>query len=277
MSETKDTDQVPASFSHVHQGRWQAAVDWARQAGRKTLDYFQQDQLEVIRKSDASPVTIADQQAEQLIRSELCKHFPEDGILGEEFGDREGTSGYQWIVDPIDGTKSFIYGVPLYATLIGVLYQETPIAGVIYIPGMEEMVHAAIGHGAFHEVAGRKTRRAAVAVSRTLEQGLFVTSQVDTFNKRGAAKVFEAIQAKAYVTRTWGDAYGYLLVATGRAEVMVDPKVSPWDVAAVLPVIEEAGGRFTDWKGERTVHGGDGVATNGALHEQILGLLRGSL
>jgi histidinol-phosphatase len=266
---------LPATYTQSHQGRWEAAVEWARRAGRKTLEYFQSDNFEVVRKSDASPVTIADQQAEQLIRGELAKHFPQDGILGEEFGTVPGESGYQWIIDPIDGTKSFIYGVPLYATLVGLLYDDQPVAGVIYIPGMDELIHAAIGQGAFHEVAGKPIRQAQVARSRSLREGLFVTSQVDTFDKRGATSVFQAIQAQAYVTRTWGDAYGYLLVATGRAEVMVDPKVSPWDVAAVLPIIEEAGGRFTDWKGNRTVHGGDGVATNGELHYELLKLLSG--
>jgi histidinol phosphatase-like enzyme (inositol monophosphatase family) len=265
---------LPASYSQSHQGRWQAAVEWAKSAGRKTLEYFQGSNFEVVRKSDASPVTVADQQAETHIRAELAKHFPGDGILGEEFGTVEGTSGYQWIIDPIDGTKSFIYGVPLYATLIGLLFNDEPVAGVIYIPGLDELVHAAVGQGAYHHVAGRTIRPAKVASHRTLREGLFVTSQVDTFDKRNATAAFQAIQSRAYVTRTWGDAYGYLLVATGRAEVMVDPKVSPWDVAAVLPVIEEAGGRFTDWLGRRTVHGGDGVATNGPLHAEVLELLK---
>jgi len=265
---------LPATFTQSHQGRWEAAVEWARKAGRKTLEYFQGENFEVVRKSDASPVTIADQQAEQLIRQGLAKHFPQDGILGEEFGSIEGASGYQWIVDPIDGTKSIIYGVPLYSTLVGLLFEDQPIAGVIYIPGMDELIHAAIGHGAYHEVSGKPIRRASVARSRSLQEGLFVTSQVDTFDKRGSRSAFTDLQARAYVTRTWGDAYGYLLVATGRAEVMVDPRVSPWDVAAVLPVIEEAGGRFTDWKGNRTIHGGDGVATNGNLHAEVLELLK---
>jgi len=264
---------LPATFTQSHHGRWEAAVEWARKAGRKTLEYFQGDNFEVVRKSDASPVTIADQQAEQLIRRELAKHFPQDGILGEEFGSIEGESGYQWIVDPIDGTKSFIYGVPLYSTLVGLIFEDQPIAGVIYIPGMDELIHASIGHGAYHEVSGKPICRASVARSRSLQEGLFVTSQVDTFDKRGSRSAFAALQGRAYVTRTWGDAYGYLLVATGRAEVMVDPRVSPWDVAAVLPVIEEAGGRFTDWKGNRTIHGGDGVATNGNLHAEVLELL----
>jgi fructose-1,6-bisphosphatase/inositol monophosphatase family enzyme len=164
--------------------------------------------------------------------------------------------------------------VPLYSTLVGLLFEDQPIAGVIYIPGMDELIHAAIGHGAYHEVSGKPIRRASVARSRSLQEGLFVTSQVDTFDKRGSRSAFTDLQARAYVTRTWGDAYGYLLVATGRAEVMVDPRVSPWDVAAVLPVIEEAGGRFTDWKGNRTIHGGDGVATNGNLHAEVLELLK---
>ena len=260
---------VPAPLQTALGGRLAAAVELATVAGRSTLQHFQRDTFTVVRKGDNSPVTVADQQAEQLIREQLQQRFPQDAILGEEFGEQPGTSEYQWIVDPIDGTKSFIGGVPLYSTLVGIVQGKQSLAGVIYLPALDEIVFAARGLGAWHAATGQVPRRCSVS-SRSLDDGLFVVSQVDTFDKRGAGEGFRALQAAAYVTRTWGDGYGYLLVATGRGELMVDPIANPWDLAAVQPIIEEAGGRFTSWSGQPDAFAGDGIGSNGLVHAQAL-------
>lgn len=254
----------------------QSAVDWARQAGRLTLTYFQQENYEVERKSDASPVTIADRSAEQLIRGLIGQQYPDDGVIGEEFGTSEGTSGWRWILDPIDGTKSFISGVPLYGTMIGLERDGRSWAGVVYIPGLNEGVFAAHGQGCFHFRGTAEPKPCQVSKRKKLGEGCFVTSQVDTFRKRHGEQAFEKLQSAAYITRTWGDCYGYLLVATGRAEAMVDPMLNVWDAAAVQPIIEEAGGTFTDWQGEPTILAGEAIATNGHVRDEVLAITRGA-
>ncbi len=242
----------------------------ARAAGTTTLQWFGAGKIEVERKADDSPVTVADRQAEELLREQIAREYPDDAILGEEFGEASGRSPYRWIVDPIDGTKSFICGVPLYATLVGIERGGVAVAGVIHLPALDETAYAARGRGAWHEVAGRPLRPARVASLESLADGLFVTSQVDTFFQRGAGAVYRELERRAAITRTWGDAYGYLLVATGRAAVMVDAAMSAWDAAAVVPIVEEAGGRFTDWSGAATFDGGNGIGSNGRVHDEVL-------
>jgi histidinol-phosphatase len=249
--------------------RWQVAQEVACAAGRHTLRYFQ-TAIGFERKSDHSPVTVADREAEQLARTAIEKAFPHDGILGEEFGEQPGTSGYRWIIDPIDGTKSFIGGVPLYSTLLGVEQEGRSVIGVIFLPALDEGIHAARGAGAWHFRGAESHTRAKVSSKSRLADGIFVTSQVDTFARRGADDVYRSLERTAYVTRTWGDGYGYLLVATGRAEAMVDPMMQVWDAAALQPVLEEAGGTFTDWRGERTIFSGEGIATNGLVLNEVL-------
>lgn len=267
------TFTLPEELDSCLEGRLAAAIDLAVAGGRSTLEHFQSASVEVIRKGDDSPVTIADRNAEQLIRDKLANQFADDSILGEEFGEQVGSSGFQWIVDPIDGTKSFISGVPLYSTLVAVLQDQVCLAGVIYIPALDEIVFATKGKGAWHSARGSEPTKCQVS-SRDLKDGLFLVSQVDTFRKRSAESCYLEFENKAYVTRSWGDGYGYLLIATGRAELMVDPIANPWDLAAVQIVVEEAGGRFTSWKGEPTVFDGDGVGSNGTNHEMAVSVLR---
>jgi fructose-1,6-bisphosphatase/inositol monophosphatase family enzyme len=142
------------------------------------------------------------------------------------------------------------------------------------MPGLNEGVYASAEQGCWQFQGELQPRRCHVSQKSRLAEGLFVTSQVDTFAKRGAMAVFEALQAAAYITRTWGDCYGYLLVATGRAELMVDPILNVWDAAAVQPIIEEAGGTFTDWQGQPTIHAGEAIATNGAVRDAVLEITR---
>jgi histidinol phosphatase-like enzyme (inositol monophosphatase family) len=253
--------------------RWTLAVEVAKAAGRHTLSYFQHN-VQVDRKSDHSPVTIADREAELLARERINRSFPDDAVLGEEYGEASGKSGYRWIIDPIDGTKTFIAGVPLYSTLIGLEHSGRSVAGVIYLPAIDEGVHAARGGGAWHFANDQPQTSARVSTRAQLADGIFLTSQVDSFSQRGAAGIFEQLQARAYITRTWGDGYGYFLVATGRADVMIDPVMHLWDAASLQPVLEEAGGTFTNWRGEPTIYSGEGIATNGLLLEEVLGVTR---
>lgn len=241
-----------------------------------SLKHFRQADLEVEHKADHSPVTIADRLAEELLRERIGGKFPDDAILGEEFGASDGTSEYQWILDPIDGTKSFIHGVPLFTTLIAVLKNNGPCIGVINAPATNELVYAASGKGAWYTSSDRPTPSPArVSNVKTLGESLLLTSEIEGFGKRSrgsALETFIRLQAKARVARTWGDGYGYLMVATGRAEVMIDPMMNLWDAAPLQTIIEEAGGRFTDWKGNATIRSGESIATNGLVTDEVLAL-----
>ena len=261
----------PCQWQSMHEGRLSAMIEVALAAGAHTLTYFRSSELVVDAKKDDSPVTIADREAEQLVRTMLAERFPNDTLQGEEFDEQVGTSSYRWIVDPIDGTKSFVCGVPLYSTLLALECDGQPLGGVIYIPALGEIIVAAIGEGSWYRsgVDGQWVQ-AAVSKKVDIAEATFVTSQVDSFGERGAQDAYKQIESDAWVTRSWGDGYGYLLVATGRAEIMIDPICNAWDVAAIYPVIEEAGGTFTDWKGQKTTRGGDGVGTNGLLHQGVL-------
>lgn len=249
-------------------------LEGGQQAAEVTLRYFGSQNLGVEAKADDSPVTIADRTAETSFRDFLTVNFPEDSLLGEEHGTREGISRYRWIIDPIDGTKSFIGGVPLYSTLLALEYDESPIAGGIWIPALGELVIAAEGLGCWHRQRESKHwKLAKVSQKDQLETAIFLTTSVDSFSDVGALDQFHELQSRAWFTRTWGDGYGYLLVATGRADVMVDPIVSPWDVAAIRPVLEQAGGRFTDWSAAATTKSKNAVGTNGQLHKEVLAIL----
>ncbi|MFO7907148.1 MAG: histidinol-phosphatase [Planctomycetota bacterium] len=254
--------------------RLELACQAAREAGRLTLKYFRNRRLAVERKADQSPVTIADREAEQVLREQIEAHFPNDAIVGEEFGQSMGDSGYRWILDPIDGTASFVRGVPLYGTLVGVEYQQRSIAGVIHMPALDECVYAAEGRGAWYVTRNQEPVAARVSACDSLFEGLFVTSQVDLYEKRDAWQAYRELQRRADITRTWGDCYGYLLVATGRAAVMVDPVMSIWDAAPLQPILEEAGGSFTDWSGNRTIYHGEGIGTNRLVLEEVLTITR---
>ena len=237
------------------------AVAVARLGGQHTLKFFNTDTA-IEFKADQSPVTQADKEAELLIRDAILAKFPTHSVLGEEHGTVAGDPDYQWVIDPIDGTKSFIHGVPLYATLIGLQVKGRPTVGVIYIPAMDEIVFAAAGLGAIHN-----DKPAKVSSIDNTAAALLLTSDVMNALERSDAFVTLARQCK--YSRTWGDAYGYFMVATGRAEIMLDPKMSPWDCAAIIPVITEAGGWCSAWNGDITIDGGDLFACNAKLAGQV--------
>ena len=248
------------------------ALNLAREMGKETLKFFDRADLEVESKQDGSPVTKADRGAEELARRLIAEAFPDDSLLGEELPDREGKSGWQWILDPIDGTKSFIHGVPFYSNLVGVRKENEPTVGVIWIPALDRGVWAAKGQGAW-EIVGAQTRPARVSNVDRLEKALFLTTDPNDFNKVGREGAYAELTGNCRLTRTWGDAYGYYLVATGRADIMVDPYFEVWDAAPLKTILEEAGGAFCDWRGVATIEGRDGVATNRALKDLTLDIL----
>ena len=248
----------------------QAVAELARLAGDAAHELFRRRDVEIEIKSDGSPVTIADRRAEAVAREWISRRFPQDGVLGEEMGlDRE-SARRRWIIDPIDGTKAFVRGVPLWGTLIAVTEANEVLAGAAYFPAMNELVAAAPGEGCWWNDA-----RARVSSTSTLERATVLTTD-DRFPDRADRRDrWVALSSRSGVARTWGDCYGYLLVATGRAEVMVDDIVSPWDAAAFAPIIAEAGGVLTDWSGAATAFGGDLIATNAELAGEVRRLLIG--
>jgi histidinol phosphatase-like enzyme (inositol monophosphatase family) len=238
----------------------------AREAGESTLRWFRADDLAVERKADGTPVTAADRAAEALVRRRIAEGYPDDGVVGEEEAPTPGTSGRRWIVDPIDGTKAFTRGVPLYTTLLAVEDAHGVAAGAIVVPALGEAVWAGRGLGCWHD--GRPCR---VSTTASFDEAYLTASSYSHWPE----DMLLAVRRSGMETRTWGDGYGYLLVATGRMDVMVDPVVEPYDVAAMPVVLAEAGGRFTDLAGRDRFDGGSGVATNGVLHDDVLALLRG--
>jgi histidinol-phosphatase len=244
------------------------AVDAAWQAGRLTLAHFQTG-VAVEQKADASPVTVADRGAEELLRRLIESRFPGHAIVGEDYGETERDSTYRWIIDPIDGTRSYIRGVPLYGVLIGLQIAGEVVVGVAHFPGLGEMVAAAKGEG-----CRWNGRPAHVSDVSRLDQALAVYTDCAGFAAYGRAEAWNRIQEATHTQRGWGDCYGHCLVATGRAELMFDPIMNAWDCAALLPIVQEAGGTFTDWGGEATIYGGEALSTNGALYDQVMGIIK---
>ena len=242
------------------------AMEAAYTGGKRTLAYFNAS-VNVETKADNTPVTIADRESEATIRAIIHQYFPTHSILGEEEGETTGDPDFRWIIDPLDGTKSFVRGVPLYGTLVGLEIEGEVKVGAVYMPALGEMISAATGLGCHWN-----GRPAKVSKTDKLENATLLTTSSESCRKRGGA--YDVLAGKMQLTRGWGDCYGYLLVATGRAEVMLDAGMNPWDCAPILPILEEAGGRFTDWGGTATIRGRDGVGTNGMLHDQVLEILQ---
>jgi histidinol-phosphatase len=243
------------------------AAGLAREAGEITLRYFRRA-LTPERKADGSFVTAADREAERRLRAEIGRRYPADAIIGEEEGERAGTSARRWIVDPIDGTFAFVHGVPFYGVLVGVEIGGAAAVGVVNLPALGETVSAARGLGCHWN--GEPARVSSVA---SLEEALLLSTDFRACARYGFGEAAAELQRRARNLRTWGDCYGHVLVATGRAECMLDPVMNVWDCAPLLPILEEAGGTFTDWRGHATIHGGNAVATNGALFGEVMSVI----
>jgi histidinol-phosphatase len=255
--------------------RYETAVEAARAAGQIALRHYPVHNLidfqrHVEWKPDLSPVTRADREAEAYLRAALLGAFPDDGFLGEESGDQPGGSGYRWIIDPVDGTRSFVRGIPLWATLVGLEYKGEALAGVVFAPALGHLYRALRGDGAY-----RDDRPIRVSPVARLDEAILFYSSLSWFVKAGRERDFLELTRRTQRQRGFGDFYGFALVAQGSGELMVEHGVHIWDVAAIAPLIEEAGGRFSNWDGGRDLHRPDVIASNGTLHQATLSVLRG--
>jgi histidinol phosphatase-like enzyme (inositol monophosphatase family) len=267
MSIRRPDSVKPAAGSLTLDERVAPAAELARITGTVALRHYRTN-LTVETKSDGSPVTVADRAAEAAARAWVQSRFPQDGILGEELGEERAGAARRWIIDPIDGTKAFVRGTPLWGSLVALCEGERVLAGAAYFPAVDELVAAAPGAGCWWN--GSRCRVSSVCA---LADATVLTTDERFPENPERAPGFRALARAASVSRTWGDCFGYLLVATGRAEVMCDGTMSVWDAAALQPIIEEAGGVFTDWSGVPTAFGGSAVATNRALADEVRAVL----
>ncbi|MCC6147379.1 MAG: inositol monophosphatase family protein [Anaerolineaceae bacterium] len=256
------------TLKHSLQPYLNFAIETAVEAGKFTLGYYQTT-LQVDTKNDGTPVTQADRKAEAFIRRQIEQKYPGHAIVGEEYGS-EGAenAGFRWFVDPIDGTRSFMRGVPLYSVLIGLEIEGNVEVGVAYFPALNELLAAGTDLGCWWN--GRPAH-----VSRTsrVDEAVVAFTDVVNFERYNRRKEWERVMAATHYRAGWGDAFGYLLVATGRADIMLEAVVNVWDVAVYPPILREAGGYFGDWSGNPTIHHQEGLATNPALLPKILELI----
>lgn len=244
------------------------AVELAFDAGRLTLGYFQSG-LRPDFKDDDTPVTLADRKAEELIRERIEERYPSHSILGEEYGVKEVQgSPFRWVIDPIDGTKAFMRGVPLYSVLIGLEIDGEASAGAAYFPALDEMISGAVGEGCLWN--GRPARVSPVS---DLDRAIVSSTDSTSFARHGQGAAWTRVQEACYHRAGWSDAYGHLLVATGRIELMLESSLKPWDCAPFPPILREAGGYFGDWAGNETIHADRALSTTQALLPQVLQLL----
>jgi histidinol phosphatase-like enzyme (inositol monophosphatase family) len=250
----------------------EASLELAQLTGRVALDHYRKNLRErhllVERKGDGSPVSAADRASEEAARAWLAERFPDDGILGEELGASKPDAKRVWCIDPIDGTKSFLAGAPLWGSLVAVVEGREVLAGAAVFPVTDEAIAAAVGEGL--AVIGAK---AGVSEIAELAEATVLTTDERFTDAPDCVPGWRALAQAARISRTWGDCYGYWLVATGRAELMTDGTLSPWDAACWIPIIEQAGGVFTDWRGERTAFGLGGIATNAKLADEARRML----
>jgi histidinol-phosphatase len=241
----------------------------AYEAGRLTLGYFGTEAARPEFKADDTPVTVADREAERLIRERIGARYPKHAVLGEEYGAAEGSDTvHRWIVDPMDGTKSFVRGVPLYGVLICLEIEGVCEVGAAYFPAIDEMVCAATGEGCYRN--GRRTR---VSATQSLAQGMVSFTEAASFEEYGRGGAWLRVLSAAGGSRGWSDAYGHTLVATGRMELMLDPIMNPWDCGPFPPILREAGGYFGDWSGNETIYSGEAMSTPGLLFPEVLSLI----
>jgi len=246
------------------------AIETAYQAGRLTLGYFLTD-LKPDFKSDDSPVTIADREAEAFIRARLEKQFPAHAIIGEEYGEKAPDQiTHRWIIDPIDGTKSFVRGVPLYAVLLALEIEGQIEVGVVYFPALDEMLYAASGSGCFWN--GRPTR---VRPTEKLNRSVLSFTDPANFAEYGRSAAWERLKKASYYRVGWSDAYGHALVASGRIELMLDPVAESWDCGPFPVILREAGGYFGDWAGNETIYGREAMSTTRKLLPEVLSIING--
>ncbi len=257
MSERLSADRV-SEFLEFAEGT-------VRDVGRTIARRFRERNFSVEEKGDGSPVTEADRDAEEKLRERISRKFPDHGFIGEEWGVQNDDREFVWVLDPIDGTKSFVHGVPLFGTLVGLLYQGRPVVGLIHQPVIDRMV---TGDNRSAFLDGKPTKVRAIRPLR--EATLLYTDPSDRV-LLGAGDAFRRLQEEAGVVRSWGDCFGYLLLASGQADMMIDPIMAPWDMLPLLPVLRGAGAVVTGFNGNVPEEGKSLVASTGkALHDQVL-------
>jgi myo-inositol-1(or 4)-monophosphatase len=271
---TSSSQRLSIGYESMINNPLQAYLEFAQEtaylAGRLTLGYFQTG-VHFDFKADDTPVTIADRKAEELIRGRIEKRYPKHAIVGEEYGGNETHEASQrWFIDPIDGTKSFMRGVPLYSVLMSLEVEGEIKIGVAYFPALDEMVAAARDAGCWWN-----GRRAKVSDVTSLNRAVVAFSDAANFSKFKREKAWERIKQATYFRGGWGDAYGHMLVATGRAELMLDPIMNAWDCAPFPPILEEAGGYFGDWEGNATIYGLEALSTSRTLLPEVLAVIQG--
>ncbi|HEX7004456.1 MAG TPA: inositol monophosphatase family protein [Trueperaceae bacterium] len=240
------------------------AIATAQEAGRLTLGYFQAD-LATEFKEDLSPVTIADRKAEERIRLRIESRYPGHGMVGEEFGESSAGASHRWLIDPIDGTRAFVRGVPLYAVLLALEVDGRVEVGVADFPALGETLWAARGEGCYWN--GRRCR---VRDTGSLRESVVAFTGAASFARHGREEVWQRFQRLTSYQAGWSDAYGHALVASGRLELMLDPVMNPWDCGPFPVLLEEAGGYFGNWSGERTIYGGEALSTTSLLLAEVL-------
>lgn len=250
------------------------ALALADRADAVTLARFGALDLRVDTKPDLTPVTDADQAVETALRDALARDRPDDEILGEEFGGTATFTGRQWIIDPIDGTKNFVRGVPIWASLIALLQDGVPCVGVISAPALDRRWWASRGRGAFGSVAGAPAQRLSVSSVAELSSASLSFASIWGWAARGLRDRFLDLTDAVWRVRGYGDFWSYCLLAEGALDIAIEPAVSVWDLAALDVLVREAGGRFTDLDGVAGPHGGSAVATNALLHDAVLSRLR---
>ncbi|MGE2736988.1 inositol monophosphatase family protein [Mycolicibacterium vaccae] len=248
-------------MDHTRSERVDLGLAMAEEAGRMAHQYFETVGLNVETKADGSPVTQADRAIELALREMVSARFPDDAFSGEEFPDTDGGSGFRWIVDPIDGTKSFVRGVPLYANLVALQRDDEIVFGVINLPSAGVLVHAERGGGCW-----RNGVRVHVSDRAALDGAYVMATWLEDWDPN----LIGGLHDKGAVVRTWGDAFGYAMVASGQADAVVDYRAHAFDLAPMPVIIEEAGGRFTSLDGRRVIDGGNGIASNGLIHDALL-------
>jgi len=246
------------------------ALRLAEGADTLTMERFGALDLHIDTKPDLTPVTDADRSVEAAVRETLSAQRPDDAVLGEEFGGTAIFTGRQWVIDPIDGTKNFVRGVPVWATLIALLQDGVPVAGVVSAPALQRRWWAGNGEGAFTSFAGEPPRRISVSSVADIESASLSFSSLSGWAERGLRDRFIDVTDAVWRVRAYGDFLSYCLLAEGAVDIAAEPEVSLWDLAALDIVVREAGGAFTNLAGAAGPHGGSAVATNGLLHEAVL-------
>ncbi|MBC8348652.1 MAG: histidinol-phosphatase [Verrucomicrobia bacterium] len=244
------------------------AFDWTRESGKLILEHFRDPDLKVDQKKDASPVTQADRQAEQVLRERISEHFPTHGIVGEEFDSVREEAEWTWLVDPIDGTKSFVAGVPLFGTVLCLQFNGKPVLGAIHLPALGDQL--LVGDGNVALLDGNKV---SVRESGPCGEWVILTSDERDIPTHRSEVGWKSLLKNVAYCRTWGDCYGYYLVATGKADVMLDPIVNPWDFHGAIPIIQGAGGKITNWIGEEAAGSDSTVAASSEIHSTVLSFL----